>query len=528
MGKSLVKNSIFKSTLNICNIIIPIIVGPYVLRVLDRSYYDLYNSLNATFQFFLIFGALGIYNYGVREISKMRDDKDKCNRFFSEMFIIGIISNVVVCGVYIGFAFITEAETLAKWMCVILSLYFFGNMFNLEWINEANENYVFIALKSIIVKALYFVGIFVFVRKFDDIIAYVLLLGGSSLLNTFASFFYIKRNYKFTLKGLKFARHLMPILSTFFIVNIMMFYAQFDKQMLKSYVNDSSVTAYQMAQYISSLCYSVFVAIVTVTIPRVANMIANDRAKEGQDLHRSATNLFLMLMLPVTVGVALLADNVILIYGGSKYTDCIAPLRVYAVLQLVSSMHYIVGEGYVYIQGKEKTLLVINIIGAAVNIALNYILWACGLFTATTAAATLLGAYFVIGVIDIAVARKKLNYKFNPINKHTVLYTCAALTFVPIVLCFKLIDMNIIAELLVCFIACVIAYAAVLLLFKDEYLLSALGKIRAKLFRKNDSEIPRLPNPSIAPIMLAAKSHCGDVDKKHDAPSVEGVGTRDE
>lgn len=278
-----------------------------------------------------------------------------------------------------------------------------------------------------------------------------------------------------------------------------MFYAQFDKQMLKSYVNDSSVTAYQMAQYISSLCYSVFVAIVTVTIPRVANMIANDRAKEGQDLHRSATNLFLMLMLPVTVGVALLADNVILIYGGSKYTDCIAPLRVYAVLQLVSSMHYIVGEGYVYIQGKEKTLLVINIIGAAVNIALNYILWACGYFTATTAAATLLGAYFVIGVIDIAVARKKLNYKFNPINKHTVLYTCAALTFVPIVLCFKLIDMNIIAELLVCFIACVIAYAAILLLFKDKYLLSALAKIRSRFFGRGKCEAVRMPNPSDIP-----------------------------
>lgn len=500
MGKSLVKNSIFKSTLNICNIIIPIIVGPYVLRVLDRSYYDLYNSLNATFQFFLIFGALGIYNYGVREISKMRDDREKCNKFFSEMFIIGAASNLLVCGAYIGFAFLTEAEALAKWLCIILSLYFFGNMFNLEWINEANENYGFIALKSIIVKILYFVGIFVFVRKADDIIAYVLLIGASSLLNTFASFFYIKRSYKFTLKGLKFGRHVMPLLSTFFIVNIMILYAQFDKLMLDKYVGESSVTAYGMAQMISSMFYSVFVAIVVVTIPRVSNMIANGRAKDGNSLHRSAADLFFMLMIPVTVGVAMLSDNVILIYGGSKYTDCIAPLRVYAALQLISSLHYIVGEGYVYIRGREKTLLVINIIGAAVNIALNYILWACGVFSATTAAATLCAAYLVIGVADMIVARKKLGYTFNPINRHTLLYICAAATFVPIIFAIKLIDMHIVAELIVCFVACVVVYGAILLLFKDKYLLSAVAKFRARLFGRHAAQsAARLPNPSDIP-----------------------------
>ncbi|MCM1367596.1 MAG: oligosaccharide flippase family protein [Roseburia sp.] len=499
MAKSLVKNSIFKSTLNICNIIIPIIVGPYVLRVLDRSYYDLYNSLNATFQFFLIFGALGIYNYGVREISKMRDDRDKCGRFFSEMFIIGAVSNLLVCGAYIGFAFFTEDEALARWLCVILSLYFFGNIFNLEWINEANENYGFIAIKSIVVKALYFVGIFVFVRKADDIIAYVLLIGASSLLNTFASFFYIKRKYKFTIKGLKFARHAAPIISTFFIVNIMIFYAQFDKLMLDTYVGESSVTAYGMAQTISSMFYSVFIALVVVTVPRVSNMLANGRAADGNILHSSAADLFFMLMIPVTVGVAMLADNVILIYGGSKYTDCIAPLRVYAALQLISSLHYMVGEGYVYIRGREKTLLVINIVGAVVNIALNFILWACGCFTATTAAATLCAAYLVVGIIDIILARKKLGYKFNPLNKHTLLYVCAAATFVPIIFAIKLIDMNIVAELIVCFLACVVVYGAILLLFKDKYLLSALAKIRSRFFGRGKTAAERLPNPSDIP-----------------------------
>ena len=58
MRNALVKNAFFKAILNACNIIVPIIIGPYALRILDREYYDMFNGLNATFQIFLSIGAL--------------------------------------------------------------------------------------------------------------------------------------------------------------------------------------------------------------------------------------------------------------------------------------------------------------------------------------------------------------------------------------------------------------------------------------------------------------------------------------
>lgn len=480
MVKSIAKNAIFKSILNICNIIIPIIVGPYVLRILDREYYDLYNSINSIFQFFLIFGALGIYNYGVREISKKTNDFEESNRFYTELFILGVFSNIIVNGIYLVFCFVTEDAFLTRVLCCILSAQFFGNIFNFEWVNEANENYVFIALKSIVIKVLYFIGIFVLVRKCDDIIAYVGLLTGSTILNTLISFIYIKRRYKFVFKGLKFRRHFLPILYTFIIVNIMLFYAQFDKLMLKYFVDDSSVTAYQISQYISSLCYSVVVAIVTVIIPRVAKLLGQGKSQEATAIHQAASNVFLMFMIPITVGVILLANEIIWLYGGEKYADCVQPLIVYAVLQLISSIHYIIGDAYLYVSGHEKLLLLINAGGAFVNIALNFILIALDVFTATTAAITLLCAYVLIGLLDIVIIRKKYNYKFSILNKHTLVYLGSSAVFIPIILLMRLANLHIVLHTILCFMACVIVYAFLLFIFKDSYFNNTVIKLRNK------------------------------------------------
>lgn len=477
-SRSIAGNALAKAILNICNIIVPVIVGPYVLRVLDREYYDLYTSLNSVFQFFLIFGALGVYNYGVREISKIRDDRDKCNAFFTEQFIIGVASNILTLLVYIVVCFFTEEQTLSRILCIVMSAQLFGNVFNVEWMNEAHEDYLFIAVKSILVKLLYFVGIFVLVRRFDDIVAYVALLTGAAVLNTSASFVHIKKRCKFVFKGLNIRRHLFPVFNTFVIVNVMLFYAQFDKLMLRWFSGDGAVTAYQIPQYVSSLCYSVVIAVVTVTIPRVSNLFAGGAAEEANALHRSSSNLFLMIMIPLTVGLCLLSNEVIYLYGGAGYADCVRPLCAYSVLQFVSGFHYMVGEAYIYVRGDEKVLLFINIFGAALNVGLNFLCVALDKFTPLTAVITLIVAYVAISAVDILFVRKKYAYRYGAVNKHTLLYLCAAAIFIPVVILLKRTALSVIPLVLICVVSCAVIYFALLAAFKDEYFLSLFKKVK--------------------------------------------------
>ena len=469
MKRSLAQNAFFKSMLNICNIIIPIIIGPYTLRILNREYYDMFNGLNATFQFFLSFGALGIYNYGVREISRFRDNVDECRRFFTEVFILGCLSNALALVAFIGFAVFTTDSKLEIILSWILTIQFLGNVFNVEWINEANENYLFITIKSVIVKILYLVCTFLFVRQADDIIWYSVLLIFSTVVNTLVSFIYIKRKYQFSFRNIQLQRHLVPLIKIFVIANIMLLYAQLDKFMLKMFVSDAGVTAYQISQYISSMLYTLFVSIVIVAVPRFSNMLANNKKKECFTLHQNLSDSFFMFMIPITMGVIMLSGEVIILYGGEQYADCMVPLALYAVVQLVSSVHYILGEAFIYISGNENRLLVINVIGAAVNGVFNLLLVVLGLFTVEMAIITLILAYLIVGLMDYLFSSKKLGYNFALINRHTALYTIGALLFVPIILVVRLLPLGIFLRTVISFVICVGTYAMLLWVRKDEH-----------------------------------------------------------
>ena len=106
MKSSLAKNAIYKVILNVFNLLVPLFVGPYIAGLLTPELYGIYNRVYAEFQIFFILGAFGIYNYGVREISKVKSDPEKTKEVFSSLFFIGVISNLLVTGFYIIYVYI--------------------------------------------------------------------------------------------------------------------------------------------------------------------------------------------------------------------------------------------------------------------------------------------------------------------------------------------------------------------------------------------------------------------------------------
>ena len=81
---TLFKNTIYKSILSLVNIVIPIIIGPYIVRLLDVNLYGTYNRVLSEFQVFLAFASFGVYNYGVREI--------RIYKYFPLIFLAALIA----------------------------------------------------------------------------------------------------------------------------------------------------------------------------------------------------------------------------------------------------------------------------------------------------------------------------------------------------------------------------------------------------------------------------------------------------
>lgn len=109
----LVKNFAYKSILNFFSMILPILVMPYVYRKLSPNSIGMIEYGTSLFTYFSIFGMLGIYNYGIREISRVRNVQSEVNRVFNALFSIGILSNLCVAiGYYLLVLFAVHDTTL--------------------------------------------------------------------------------------------------------------------------------------------------------------------------------------------------------------------------------------------------------------------------------------------------------------------------------------------------------------------------------------------------------------------------------
>ncbi|MDF9558713.1 flippase, partial [Bacillus tropicus] len=75
MQKSIASNIFYKILLNTFNIILPILVGPYAYRTLGATSIGTVNLAETFFNYFFVFAVFGVYQYGLREISLIKNDK---------------------------------------------------------------------------------------------------------------------------------------------------------------------------------------------------------------------------------------------------------------------------------------------------------------------------------------------------------------------------------------------------------------------------------------------------------------------
>ena len=188
---SLSKNIIYKFILNIFNIFVPFIIGPYALRVLGAETMANIFYSQSIFEYFFIFSCFGIYQYGIRELSTVRKNKSILRQKFTSLLIISVLASlttILAFFIFINFKFKGQIEFS---ILSILSINILSNMIYVEWAIEALEEYKFITIEAIIVKSIYVVLLILLVKSPADYKIYLFLLVASSIANNLISFIYI-------------------------------------------------------------------------------------------------------------------------------------------------------------------------------------------------------------------------------------------------------------------------------------------------------------------------------------------------
>lgn len=486
MSKSIGKNIIFKFILNLFNVIIPILIGPYVYRMLGDTLNGYINFADSIYQYFFIFASFGIYQYGIREISRVRDDKERLERVFTSLFTITVVTNILSTISYVLFVKYRYSDEIFYSTCLITTFNFLANAFYVEWVNEGLENYDFITIKTIVIRAAYTAAIFLILKSSSNYLDYLYIMVISNILNNLLSFIYVKSKIKFRFDRLQIKKHLRPMFLVVILSNANVLYTQLDRVMLGEFVNMQSVSYYGLAQRVVTIVSTFMLTVVHVSIPRLSNYLSKDKDSEYISLLNKITSLYFLIVFPAAVGMSCLSYEIVAVYGGEKFLQASTVLAVFSIYMITIAYENILSNQILYIKGEEKVQVRIVFAAGLINLIFNIMLVKLGHFTATSAilTTTLSNSLLVIG--EYIYVRYKMKLDINLFSLSKIKYLLISLLFIPIIIVIKSFISSMILYTLVSMIICGALYTGILFMTKDKtvYYLKDIILTKFKFFVK--------------------------------------------
>jgi O-antigen/teichoic acid export membrane protein len=483
MSKSISKNAVFKAVLNISNIILPIIVMPFVLTAINpelNGYISVGENYTAIF---MIFASFGIYQYGLREVSRVRDDKKKLQQTITSLFVITIITTTIISILYALFLIIFRRNYGYFYTCMVMGLNIVFNMFNVEWINEALENYDFISIKTMIVKIIYNVLTICFVKTQEDFLFYIYLTCVINFINNISSFIYIKKKIQFDFSNLQLKKHLKPMFSVVVLANTYILYTWLDKSMIGSYMGSTETGYYAVAQKIMCMIDILMFTIVQVSMARLSNYLENHSKEIYLKLLNKIVKVYFLLLFPASIGLLGVSNQVILIMGEGtdKYLRAAPILMVFSIYMITIGIDRIIANQILYIFGKEKADAKLVLIGGILNLILNMLLLITKTFTGTTVIGTTVIANLVVIALEYRLVKKELKLDIHLFSFENLKYLYYSLIFIPITFYINTFVSGVILSCSLNVIVCCLVYLVILVVTKDEVFFELLDIVLGKI-----------------------------------------------
>ncbi len=163
------------------------ITFPYISRVLEPDGVGKVNLALSIVGYFVMISQVGIPVYGIKEIAKVRDNKEKLGKIFSELFIINLIMMAISLSIYLTLFLFVEKIQNDKILFMVVGINIILNLFSIDWFYSGIEEYKYITIRSLVVRVLSIFLLFIFVKEKQDYIYYaalsVLSIGGANLAN---------------------------------------------------------------------------------------------------------------------------------------------------------------------------------------------------------------------------------------------------------------------------------------------------------------------------------------------------------
>lgn len=374
MAKSITKNSFFNVIYRGFTALFPLITTAYVARMLLPEGVGKVEYARTIVTYFTMIASLGIPNYGIKAIAQNSRSKSERSKTFMELFLINAISNFLVSIIYFIFVnsipYFEERRLLFNIMGIMLIL----NFFNIDWFYAGTEEYVVIAMRSILVKILSFIAVIIFVHSTEDYCIYAAILCMAIAGNYIFNLINLRNRVILKKQSLNLKQHIKPVLTLLAASIATEVYTMLDTIMLEYFHGEISVGLYSNSVKIVRMVYALIIAMVATFYPRISSYVKEKKYEESNKLISIGISIISLLSIPCSVGIILMSNYVIQFLFGTEYLAAIPTLSILGVLVIIFSIAYFLGHILLMATGREKYILHATVVGAIVNFLINLVL----------------------------------------------------------------------------------------------------------------------------------------------------------
>ena len=404
------RNFLYSSILTLSNYLFPLLTYPYVSRVLGVTNIGICGFIDSIIQYFILLSTLGVVTVGIREVAGNKEDRLKLIDSFSSIFIINGIATILAIGVLLFLIQVVPQLYVHKELLYIGVIKIVGNFLLIEWLYRGIEDFRFITYRSLAIKVLYVISVFVFVKSPNDISIYYLLLSLTVLFNAIVNIHYSRKYIVLSIKNLSIGKYLKPIFILGLYGLITSMYTTFNITFLGFVSTKEEVGYYSTAIKLHTLILAFYTAFTTVMLPKMSSLLAENKISEFKEKISKSYEILISIAIPFLILFVIFTKDVVDIVAGPGYGGAYLPTRIIMPLLLIIGCNQIFIIQILTPLKRDKLILRNSLLGAFVGLFLNLLL--VRNMGAIGSSLVWLFSEVVILIVSYYGANKALNHSF--------------------------------------------------------------------------------------------------------------------
>lgn len=409
-GRTLVANFGYLSLLQIASYVFPLITVPYLAKIIGVEGYG-----KIAFAAAIVAWAKTITDWGfrftaTRDVAKNRNDKEKVSEIFSNTIwaqsILMVLSFLLLTVAALAVPTFRENQAIIFISFLLIP----GRIMFPEWFFQAMERMRYITILNLTSKLIFTLAVFVFIKQKSDFILQPLFTTLGYAVSGIISMYIILAKWKIKLKRPDLSKILLTIKGStdVFINNLTPnLYSSFSIMLLgfwggpvsngKLDAGGKFISVFQQLMHVFSRTF----------FPFLSRRI---------DKHNLYGKIYLTLSISFTTLSVILAPFLVKLFFTPEFSDAIIVMQIMSVSVLFMSFSNIYGTNYLIIQGYERPLRNITLIGSLISFALSFPL--IYYFDFIGAAITITLARGILGVNVMLYAKRIKRLQLNKQSKN--------------------------------------------------------------------------------------------------------------